>query len=134
MWEELGSWTTEALESTDHDYARWARSHLRNGSYVGWLVEDGNGRVVGGGCVWLKPIQPRPGLKVQLQPYLLSMYTEPECRGKGIATMIVEEAMDWARKKGFSTLVLHASEMGRRVYSRLGFKRSWEMMVDVKEH
>ncbi len=45
--------------------------------------------------------------------------------------MVVKEAIEWCRKKKYERLMLHASEMGRRVYSQLGFKRTWEMRLDL---
>ena len=60
-------------------------------------------------------------------PYVLSVYTRPEFRRKGLASMIVEEAMGWAKRHGYYKIVLHASKTGRKVYSQLGWKRTWEM-------
>ncbi len=42
-------------------------------------------------------------------------------RGQGLGTIITEVAMDAARTTGTRVLVLQASDMGRRVYERLGF-------------
>lgn len=67
-----------------------------------------------------------------VQPYLLSMYTEPSFRKKGAAFMVVEEAIRWCRKKRYERLMLHASEMGRGVYRSLGFKRTWEMRLNLE--
>ncbi len=46
--------------------------------------------------------------------------------------MIVDEAKRWSKKKGFPELALHASKMGRSVYSEHGFKRSWEMRARLR--
>src|SRR5437879_5278487 len=66
--------------------------------------------VAGGGCVWLQPVQPRPHRASMVQPYLLSMYTEPGFRRRGVASMVVKEAMGWCRKNKYERLMLHASE------------------------
>ena len=76
---------------------------------MAWVVKSADGRTAGGGCVWLQQVQPRPHH----------------------ASMVVKEATKWCRKKGYERLMLHASEMGRRVYSKLGFKRTWEMRLDL---
>ena len=47
--------------------------------------------------------------------------------------MVVKEAIKWCRKKGYERLMLHASMMGRGVYRRLGFKRTWEMRLDLAQ-
>ena len=110
-----------------------ARTRLKNGQFVAWVVESRDREAAGGGCVWLQPIQPRPHRAAMLQPYLLSMYTEPDFRGQGVASMVVNEAIKWCRAQGYERLALHASEMGRGVYRRFGFKRSWEMRRDIEK-
>jgi GNAT superfamily N-acetyltransferase len=59
------------------------------------------------------------------------MYTDPGFRGKGLATSIVKSAEDWSRENGYYTITLHASKMGRKLYSELGWKRGWEMYKEL---
>ena len=105
---------------------------MKSGTLMGWVAETG-GKVLGGGCVWLQPVQPRPGYNLMIQPYLLSMYTEPRSRGLGVASGVVEKALEWCRKNRFLQLRLHASEMGRKVYLKHGFERTWEMRRRIKK-
>lgn len=131
MWKALGVRNNELHEKGDRVYKRWARARLRNHQFMAWVVKSADGRMAGGGCVWLQPVQPRPHRTPMVQPYLLSMYTEPDFRRRGVASMVVKEAIKWCRKNKYERLMLHASEMGRRVYSQLGFKRTWEMRLDL---
>ncbi len=131
MWMDMGVRDAGELARADVEYRRWAGRRLRDGSLTGWIVKGPDGMVVGGGCVWVQPVQPRPGRRKMVQPYLLSMYTVPGFRGKGVASRIVREAARWTGRKGFDSLRLHASEMGRPVYRRLGFKRTWEMRLNM---
>ena len=131
MWEDLGVKGEAEHDRADRIYHRWVRSRMKNERLSGWIAEKPDGTVAGGGCVWLQEVQPRPHRKGRLQPYLLSMYTEPEFRGRGVASKVVQAAIDWTRKQGFERLQLHASEMGRGVYTRLGFKRTWEMRLNT---
>lgn len=131
MWIDLGVKNNVAHDQGDRNYRQWARTRLKNRQLMGWLVEDRLGKVAGGGCLWLQPVQPRPHRTAMVQPYLLSMFTEPKFRELGVASMIVSEAIAWSRRNGFERLMLHASEMGRSVYRRLGFKRTWEMRLDL---
>ena len=130
MWTDLGVKGAARHEAADRLYRRWARTRLKNNQLIAWLVEDGDRQIAGGGCVWLQPVQPSPTKPGMVQPYLLSMYTEPEFRRHGVASMIVQTAAEWSRKQGFPRLTLHASAMGRRVYEKLGFNRTWEMRLD----
>ena len=127
MWENMGEKDARELRKADKAYRAWARARIRNKTMRGWIVENSETKIVGSGCLWLQPVQPRPGRSKGLQPYLLSMYTMPQYRGKGLASRIVREAVNWTRRNKYDALKLHASEMGRGVYGKLGFVRSWEM-------
>jgi GNAT superfamily N-acetyltransferase len=129
MWEEIGDFTPAELLAADGVYRRWARARLRSGSLVGWIAER-RGRAVASGCVWVQAVQPRPGAPTGRQPYLLSMFTEAEARGSGMARRIVRSATDWFRKQNYPRLTLHASAQGRSLYLGLGFERTWEMKLE----
>lgn len=131
MWKALGIRNNELHLNGDRVYKRWARTRLKNHELMAWVVKSSDGKVAGGGCVWLQSVQPRPHRASMVQPYLLSMYTEPSFRRRGVASMVVKEAIDWCRSNKYERLMLHASEMGRKVYSKLGFKRTWEMRLDL---
>ncbi len=62
----------------------------------------------------------------------MSMYTEPQQRGKGLATRIATEAMKWARKNGYPRMTLHASDLGKPIYLKLGWKQTSEMRFDIE--
>jgi len=132
MWEDIGGRTPEQLDAADPVYRRWYLRESRAGRYVAFVAEDARGRVVASGCLWLQPGQPRPGDASCVDPYLLSMYTEPEYRGKRLATRIVREAIRWCRENGYGRMTLHASKMARGVYRRIGFERTWEMRIRMK--
>ena len=132
MWEDIADHTEAELDAADRVYRQWTRRRMKSGKLVGFLAETRDGRVVSGGCVWLQEIQPMPGRPDRVQPYLLSMYTEPEFRGRGLATRIVREAIRWSKARGYFRLSLHASDFGRAIYQRQGFKRSWEMRVRLR--
>ena len=131
MWMDLGIKGKARHAKADRAYRRWAENQLRKRQLMAWVVEAGDGRIAGGGCLWLQPVQPSPRRSGTLQPYLLSMYTEPEFRGHGVASMVVSYAIAWCKRKGYKRLQLHASEMGRNVYRRFGFKRTWEMRLNI---
>lgn len=111
-------------------YRAWARQRMRTGRFLGWIVEE-RGAPVASGCVWVKKVHPSPGRRTLDEPYLLSMFTEPAHRGKGHAERIVRAAIAWSRRGGYPRLTLHASEMGRPLYERLGFERRWEMKLEL---
>lgn len=130
MFRDMGIRDEAALADADRAYAIWARARMKSGLFFAWLALAPDGRVAAGGAVWLREQQPGPRRKSPL-PYLLSMYTEPEFRGQGAATEIVKAATAWAKKRGYGKMLLHASKMGKGVYSRLGWTRTWEMEVPL---
>lgn len=132
MWMDMGEADERELDDADRAYRRWARDRLRNGTLLGWLVEEtATGRVVAGGCLWLRVVHPRPGFNGGKEPYLLSFSTDPDHRGRGLATLVANACLEWARKNHHPRVTLHASEAGRPIYEKLGFERAWEMRLDL---
>jgi GNAT superfamily N-acetyltransferase len=134
MWEDMGIKGKVKHAQADRVYGEWARKRLRDKSLLAWIVENRAGNAVSSGCLWLQPRQPSPGNSQKFQPYLLSMYTVPEYRGKGLASKVVRAAVDWTRAHNYASLRLHASEKGRRVYRKQGFSRTWEMRLNMTKH
>ncbi len=131
MWEDIGIRGQRSLKNADRIYRKWAKGRLRNGNLLGWVVETPEHIVAGGGCLWLRPEQPRPSMPMQVEPYLLSMYTERQFRRNGVASKIIDEAVKWCRRNGYRRLLLHASNKGRSLYRKYGFVRTREMRLDL---
>src|SRR5438445_9158675 len=68
MWKALGIRSDELHEKGDRVYKRWARARLKNHELMAWVVKCWEGRIGGGGCVWLQPVQPRPHRAWRLRP------------------------------------------------------------------
>ncbi len=130
MFEDMKRGTKAALDQHDRDYAKWARKRMRDGLMVGFVASV-DGEVAASGCVWLREKQPAPGYPGGRVPYLLSMFTDRNKRGLGAATAIVEAALAWAKKRKLPLMLLHASDAGRPIYERLGFKATNEMEVKL---
>jgi GNAT superfamily N-acetyltransferase len=133
MYDAFDKYSKAEHRIGDTSYRKWALDLMKKKLFVGFLAFHGKDPV-GGGCIWLRENQPRPGFPARRLPYLLSMYTKPEYRGLGIASRIVKSAMGWSNAQGFPVMSLHASKMGRPVYRRLGWERTWEMRKKLKAH
>ena len=131
MWFDMGERNRIGLNEQDRSFRRWVQLRLKNRTVVGWVAETNEGDVVAGAIVWLRPAVSEPGVRHLVQPYLLSMYTEHKWRRLGLASRILTEAMKWAKSNGYGEIRLHASSMGRRIYIRQGFKRTWEMKREL---
>jgi GNAT superfamily N-acetyltransferase len=53
--------------------------------------------------------------------------TLPECRGRGYATLLMRRCLEYVDACGIRTVRLDATDMGRPVYSRLGFLEEYEV-------
>jgi len=106
---------------------------LREGSYRGWFAVS-DGMVVAGVGLMISawPAGPTGPHKSQ-RAYILNVYTEPEFRGRGISTTLMQAAVEHCRAEGFATVWLHATEAGRRVYEKVGFKSTNEMKLALEE-
>jgi len=129
MWSDIAHHSESEISDHDPRYRVWARSRLKSGELVGIVARTTDGEPVASGCVWYRPDQPRPRLPSLVSPYILSMFTEPAWRGRGVATRIVKELLREIRRAGYPNVELHASRFGRHVYGRLGFDRTWEMRL-----
>ena len=126
MFSDIGGFSGPDLRAADPVYRRWLRSRLLARTAVA-VVATYEGRVVGSAVGWLRDDQPRPGAPMVRIPSVLSVYVEPELRGRGIASALTKWLLGWARSAGYPRVLLHASRFGRSVYRRLGFERTWEM-------
>ncbi len=118
--EESGEWTRE-----------WIRKRLAEGSLIGLLAKAQDGKVAGSGCIWLRDDMPRPTNPRMIAPYLMSMYTAPEFRRKGVARLIVQSALKLCKERGYERVNLHASEVGKPLYESLGFSPTTEMRAKL---
>ncbi len=92
-----------------------------SGEWTAWIAEDESGPL-GSGAATLRPTPPNPLCPAGgTLAYLLNFYTEPEARGRGVATALVRTSLAWCRERRVVRITLHASAAGRRIYERLGF-------------
>jgi GNAT superfamily N-acetyltransferase len=101
---------------------------MKEGEFMA-IVAESNGAVAGSGALWWMEDHPRPAVSDTRVPYILSMYTEHEFRGQGVATRIVLALLGEARRQGASRVTLHASSQGKPVYERLRFETTNEMRL-----
>jgi GNAT superfamily N-acetyltransferase len=107
------------------------------GTYVGWLAEPLSrpGLVVGGAGIQLRPMLPRPsrdgsGLVAGPEAYVLNVFVERAWRRRGVATLLMEFVLGYARERRLRLVTLHATPEGRPLYERLGFGATNEMRLD----
>jgi GNAT superfamily N-acetyltransferase len=117
----------DALEAAILTYIQRA---MPAGTFRSWVVEH-QGAIVAGGGLQLRTLMPRPGY-VHQEPegLIVSMWTEPEHRRRGLGRMVVEAILAWGRENGITRFTLHASNDGRPLYQLYGFTATNEMRLE----
>ncbi len=129
MFFEMGHRDEAQLDAMEAASAPFFAQGLRDGTYVGFLAADNEGRVLAGGGVVLLVYQPHPLDPRPRRPFVVNMYTETEHRRRGLARRLMDAMIAWCRREGFASLFLHASDEGRPLYEALGFEPTNEMRL-----
>ncbi len=129
MWMEIYPDMKTNNEAHTKLTREWLKEKLDDGSMIAILVRTHEGKIAGSGCILVQEDQPRPDSSMIKRPYLLSMFVEEEYRNQGAATLIVRSAISWAREHGYDRMTLHASEAGRALYEKMGFRQTNEMRL-----
>ena len=126
-----GGSDSDALETVAK---RWIEQHIAAGTFHSWLVETAAGAIVAGGGLQLRELMPRPGfVRGEPEALILSMWTDPDHRRRGLGTAVVREMLAWCRSRGIRRITLHASPQGKPIYTRLGFEQTNEMRLELPE-
>jgi GNAT superfamily N-acetyltransferase len=135
MFLDIGNIDPADAPALEHAAAEWMREAIPGGDFLGWVARDGDGAVVGGAGMQLRPIIPRPrpggGVRAGRQGLLVNVYTERAWRRRGVAEAVVRHAIEDARRLRLASVVLHASREGRPLYERLGFASTDELQLDL---
>jgi GNAT superfamily N-acetyltransferase len=131
LFRDLGDLPEAAVRRHARAFRPWLRREMRAGRLVGRIAEDPAGRPIGAGLLWFQPRHPSPRFAQTDQPYVLSVYTAPAARRRGAATAIVLDLIEIARGRGYVRVELHATEMGRPLYEKLGFRPTNQMRLTL---
>jgi GNAT superfamily N-acetyltransferase len=101
---------------------------IKADSFIAWLALD-DMRIVGTSGLCFYKLPPSYKNISGNVAYIMNMYTEPNYRGKGIASTLFEKTIMEAKRLGYKKICLHATEMGRPLYEKFGFKNSNDEMV-----
>lgn len=132
MFEEMGNEDSPVMREMRVNFVAWVRPRLEEGSYVGWLVQEG-GRVVAGAGTWLMDFPPNLMDPGRGRSHLLNFYVDPEFRGRGLAYGLLKTAVEDARRRGMKVVSLTASQFGRPLYERNGFAPTNDMIRVLRE-
>ena len=139
MFEEMGELPPDAFEILRAKSCERLHDLLTRGEYIGWLAIPAQRPdiIAGDAGVQLREVLPHPfsraseGNKIAegRHAIIINVFTEPQWRRQGVAVLLLQRIIDWARAERLDRLVLHASEAGRSLYERLGFVGTNEMRL-----
>lgn len=132
MFEEMGFRDGAVLDRVEAVSREYFTEAFRARTYLGWMAEDSNGKVVGGGGIVVADWPGFPGESHAKRAWILNMYTEPEARRCGVARRVMQAMVGWCRDEGYGSVSLHASESGRPLYESMGFQPSNEMSLELR--
>lgn len=127
MFTEMGKSDPAALEQMRRSFIPWVERMIADGKYVGWIVENGDQAAASGGFFELEWPPHALDPAGEHRGYLLNFWVEPKYRGQGLARGLVREALAESSRRGIRVTALHASDAGRHVYEKMGFKATNEM-------
>jgi GNAT superfamily N-acetyltransferase len=110
---------------------KWFQEKLSNGDFSAILAVWGDEVIASSGLV---VHEHPPGIMIPngREAYIMNMYTRPEWRGKGIATIVFRKLLEIAREKDCTRVALHALPLGRPIYEKEGFVAGdKEMRLDL---
>jgi GNAT superfamily N-acetyltransferase len=137
MFTDMGSLAPPAYQNLAKETRKYLSRALKTGEYVAWVAmpADEPQSVIAGAGVQLRQVLPRPhkdgsALPTGIQALVLNVYTEKEWRRTGLAEILVREILKWCKENHINSIALHASEMGRPIYERIGFVQTNEMRYE----
>ena len=106
----------DAVREPDEVWKSWTAEAAAGEEKV-LFVDEEDGRLLGvvGGFRRLDPTEAQ----------LVSLWVDPEARGRGVARVLIRAVATWARGRGAETVVLFVQEAnapGRALYLRAGFR------------
>ncbi len=137
MFKDMGQLSEDLYQPLVAATIGYLETALPQEEYVGWLAAsaDNPGLNLGGAGVQQRRVLPHPPkngehkLAVGRQGIVINVFTERAWRRRGIAALLMNHVLDWARSTGLETLVLHAAPDGRHLYEKLGFVQTNEMRL-----
>ncbi len=104
------------------------RNALSDNSFISWIALD-NKEIIAIGGVSFSLIPPHSRVPNGRVAYITNMYTFPMYRNRGIGTELFKRTVEEAKQLGCKKITLNATDMGRPLYEKYGFKNLQGEMV-----
>ena len=115
-------------------FRAWLTEMMPAGTYRAWLVETGDGQVVGGAGITVLPWPPGPRYGGDRLAFVYNVYTDAAHRRRGLARLVMDTIHAWCRDAGITSMALNASEDGQTLYESMGYVESPNPMMFLAFH
>lgn len=134
MFRDMRKLVSDQQPVLERETAAYLAAALPRGDYLAWVAQDAAAAIIGGAGAQLRPLLPRPRadsdhLELGPEAIVLNVYVEPNWRRRGVAEALMRALLNALDARGIRRVVLHASQEGRRLYQRLGFEPTNEMLL-----
>jgi len=96
-------------------------SAFADDSFIAWIALD-NDKIIATSGLSFSIVPPNPKNLTGKVAYITNMYTFPEYRKQGIGMKLLGKVIEEAENRGYKKITLNATDMGRPLYERYGFK------------
>lgn len=121
--------TDDKVVALRHLLDEYYREAIPSEQCLYWLAEC-DGRSAGGAGLAVRKHAPQYALTNGLTAYVFNVFTYPDYRHRGIAKELMTRLVDEAQRLNIRRVELHATEMGRPLYEKLGFKPPKDMVLE----
>ena len=101
---------------------------LADDSFVAWLALDEDEIIATSGLSF-SFVPPSFHFQDGKVAYIMNMFTFPAYRNQGVGTELFKRTIEEARTRGYKKITLGATNMGRPLYEKYGFRRDESSMV-----
>ncbi len=116
------------FEALERAQCKKLEQQVVDGTCVAWLAEYKEEIIASGGVSIIKTVAIPEDPNVEVA-FLHSVYTEKAMRGQGIAATIIDRLLEHCRIYGLRRVQLNASEAGRELYRKRGFRSLEQAMM-----
>ena len=127
---EIRSFSLKELNNVTSDEDRiiiaqanleYFRKTLGDNTFISWLALD-NEEIIATSGLSFSVVPPFFNILNGKVAYVMNMYTFPNYRNRGIGAELFKRIVDEAKQLGYKKIALNASDMGRPLYEKFGFK------------
>lgn len=98
---------------------------------IAFVARDGE-RIVSTAYLLIIEMPANPNMLSGLCGEVLSVFTEPSYRGKGLCTQLMKNLIECAKKRGLFRIDLSATAEGFPIYEKFGFKEKQNHYRDMR--